>query len=92
MVNYRWMHFCAGYITSEGVVTIGPNDVIYLYELRHVGNVGIDYQDVVMLVTFDSNPNCPAPVNQKSAGGSASGEKYETPALIDANAAGYECG
>ncbi|MBK6524631.1 MAG: hypothetical protein IPG07_03190 [Crocinitomicaceae bacterium] len=65
MVSYRWMLFLSGYITSDGVVTIGPNDVIYLYELRHVGNVGIDYQDVVMLVTFDSNPNCPAPVNQK---------------------------
>lgn len=71
--------FLAGYIDANGVVTIGPNDVIYLFELRFVGTVGIDYQDCVMLVTLDGNTNCPAPVNPKSSGGSQSGENYLTP-------------
>jgi hypothetical protein len=40
--------FLAG-VVVDNHVSIGPNDVIYLFELRFVGSVGIDYQDAVML-------------------------------------------
>ena len=75
--------FLSGYINSNGVVTIGPNDVIYLFELRHVGDVGIDYQDAVMLVTFSDDQNCPAPMNPKSAGGQQTGEVYQKPTFTN---------
>lgn len=64
--------FLAGVMTN-GVITIGPNDVIYLFELRFVGNVGVDYQDAVMLVTFDENGNCSNDNRGNTGGGSTGG-------------------
>jgi len=55
--------FLKGVIT-DGKISIGPNDVIYLFELRHVGNIGVDYQDAVMLITFGADANCLPPQNQ----------------------------
>jgi hypothetical protein len=42
------------YITPEGVVTIGENDIIYLMELgtNNPANSAADFQDAVMLFTF----------------------------------------
>lgn len=72
--------FLAGYIDANGIVTIGPNDVIYLFELRFVGNYGIDYQDCVMLVTFDEGGNCPQPSNPV-ANNRNSGQVYAKPVI-----------
>jgi len=58
--------FLAGLVDQDGNVTIGPNDVIYLFELRFVGNYGIDYQDCVMLITLDEGSSCPPPTNPVS--------------------------
>jgi hypothetical protein len=62
-------------VVVNGKISIGPNDVIYLFELRHVGNVGVDYQDVVMLVTFDENATCfpPKKLNNNQGGTNTGG-------------------
>ncbi len=42
--------FMADYLSSTGEVTLGENDAIFLFELGHATK---DYQDAVMLVTFE---------------------------------------
>ncbi len=71
--------FLAGYIDNNGNVTIGPNDVIYLFELRFVGNYGIDYQDCVMLIEFDEDGTCSPPSGSPSSQGMNHGQVYMTP-------------
>ncbi|UKN00165.1 hypothetical protein K6119_10510 [Paracrocinitomix mangrovi] len=70
--------FLAGVVDGQGNVSIGPNDVIYLFELRHVGNYGVDYQDCVMLITLDENGNCSPPSNPTGSGNNH-GQVYLTP-------------
>ncbi|MCB9223882.1 MAG: hypothetical protein H6582_06860 [Crocinitomicaceae bacterium] len=60
--------FLAGYVDGQGNVTIGPNDVIYLYELRFVGNIGIDYQDCVMLISMTEGSSCSPPPSSEKVG------------------------
>ncbi|MEO9533809.1 MAG: hypothetical protein ABJG68_02340 [Crocinitomicaceae bacterium] len=76
--------FLAGLVDGNGNVSIGPNDVIYLFELRFVGNYGIDYQDCVMLITLDEGTNCPAPSNPTGSGGNH-GQTYLTPVFENIN-------
>ena len=76
--------FLAGMIDGSGNVSIGPNDVIYLFELRFVGNYGIDYQDCVMLITLDEGSDCPAPSNPTGSGGNH-GQTYLVPQFQHVN-------
>ena len=71
--------FLAGLVDASGNVTIGPNDVIYLFELRFVGNYGIDYQDCVMLITVDDNGTCSAPTDPVPPGSKSAGQVYQKP-------------
>ncbi len=47
--------FLEGYINEEGIVTIGPRDIIYLFELGtgNPASSSADFQDGVLLVTFE---------------------------------------
>ena len=74
--------FLVGYVNTQGLVTIGPNDVIYLFELRFVGNVGIDYQDCVMLITMEPNNGCGPPTDPVVGNKSTqAGQSYTKPTI-----------
>ncbi len=62
--------YLAGVIVA-GKISLAPTDVIYLFELRHVGSIGIDYQDVIMLITFNEGAGCSAPTLPFSTGSTA---------------------
>lgn len=44
--------FLASYISTSNQITLGPNDAIFLFELGHATR---DYQDAVMLMTFQKS-------------------------------------
>lgn len=71
--------FLVGLVDATGNVSIGPNDVIYLFELRYVGNYGIDYQDCVMLITVDDNATCSPPTDPVPPGAKSAGQVYKKP-------------
>jgi hypothetical protein len=50
--------FLSQYISSENVVTVGPRDVVYLFELysNEPSSSYFDMQDIVVVVTFHDVP------------------------------------
>lgn len=53
--------FLQNYLHDDNTINIGPRDIIYLADVnteREFGDPGVDMQDVVILVTFDS-PDTP---------------------------------
>ncbi|QQL45497.1 hypothetical protein [Sulfuriroseicoccus oceanibius] len=49
--------YLSPYISSEtGLITLGPHDVIYLWDFNNYGSSGWDLQDLCVLVTFSELP------------------------------------
>ncbi len=44
--------YLANYVDDDGNISIGPHDVIYLFDFNSYGSSGFDLQDFVCLLTF----------------------------------------
>src|SRR5690606_15998491 len=60
---------------------------IYLFELRHVGNIGVDYQDCMMLVTLNQGSNCPPAGDPVRSATHPVGESWLPPVFQNINPA-----